>query len=104
MHKIIYVDWDTKSVITTNEELKDLIESYVEDMEQNKPFAEYLEQNYFITEVFEMNEAKKERIKKDYDKLMRLEVAQILERALEPVFVPFDEEINLGWLYKGART
>lgn len=104
MHKIIYVDWDTKSVITTNEELKDLIESYVEDMEQNKPFAEYLEQNYFITEVFEMNETKRKQVKKDYDELMRLEVAQILERTLEPVFIPFDEEINLGWIYKGART
>lgn len=104
MHKIIYVDWDTKSVITTNEELKDLIESYVEDMKQNKPFAEYLEQNYFTTEVFEMDEAKKKQVKKDYDELMRLEVAQILERTLEPVFVSLGEEINLGWLYKGART
>ena len=104
MHKIIYIDWNTKSVITTNEELKNLIESYVEDMEQNKTFAEYLNDKYFVTEVFEMNEAKKKQVKKDYDELIRLEVAQILERTLEPIFVPFDEEINLGWLYKKART
>ena len=104
MHKIVYIDWDAKTVVTSNEELKSLIESYVEDMEQNKTFAEYLEQNYFITEVFEMGEEKRKQVKKEYDELIRLEVAQILERILEPVFVPFDEEINLGWLYKGARA
>lgn len=100
MDKTIYIDWSTKRVVTTTRELEDLIESYAEDMKEDKTFAEYLDQNYFITEVFEMDEEQKHEVEKEYHELMRLEAIQILKRTLEPIEVSFGGEINVGQLYK----
>ena len=84
MANVIYINWEARTIITSDSELEELIERRVEELKSEITLDIWLDENYFISEVFYMDEEEKREVEDKYEGRLREEAISRIREELIP--------------------
>lgn len=84
MTNLIYINWEARTIITSDSELEELIENRVEELKSEITLDLWLDGDYFISEVFYMNEEEKREVEDKYEGRLREEAISRIREELIP--------------------
>ena len=95
MANVIYINWEERTIITSDSELEELIERRVEELKSEITFDIWLDEHYFISEVFGMDEEEKREVEDNYEGRLREEAISRIREELIPYIISEHTEIDL---------
>lgn len=84
MTNLIYINWEARTIITSDSELEELIENRVEELKSEITLDLWLDGDYFISEVFYMDEEEKREVEDKYEGRLREEAISRIREELIP--------------------
>lgn len=84
MTNLIYINWEARTIITSDSELEELIENRVEELKSEITLELWLDGDYFISEVFYMDEEEKREVEDKYEGRLREEAISRIREELIP--------------------
>lgn len=84
MANVIYINWEARTIITSDSELEELIENRVEELKSEITLDLWLDGDYFISEVFYMDEEEKREVEDKYERRLREEAISRIREELIP--------------------